>query len=53
MENNDKIFEKYSKTTHRIGKTASLIVLFMLVFALLMIAMSETLNRMLCKEHII
>lgn len=33
MESNDKIFEKYSKTTHRIGKTASLIVLFMLVFA--------------------
>ena len=33
MENNDKIFEKYSKTTHRIGKAASLIVLFMLVFA--------------------
>lgn len=33
MENNDKIFEKYSKTTHRIGKISSLIVLFMLVFA--------------------
>ncbi len=33
MESNDKIFEKYSKTTHRIGKTASLIVFFMLVFA--------------------
>ena len=26
---------------------------FMLVFALLMIAMSETLNRILCKEHTI
>lgn len=33
MENNDKIFEKYSKATHRIGKISSLIVLFMLVFA--------------------